>query len=462
MEQHPVPQNVTSFQFRLIGDMTIKQFGYLAGGAIGALICYNLPLPFFFTWPLTILCAFFGIGFAFIPIEERPMDVWVLSFLKNVYSPTMYVWNRSAPTIQPHTSAPLPLSVPLSPPKTTASEKQPAAHAPIPAAVTTVAQPPPPRPPAPQPAPQQAQTHTEKPHGSAFSWLDHLFVSQPTRPQQPTTPVVVPTNPPIRTAPPPPPPASRPIGVPVFSAPPPSIVGTKPEIPITPAQKQNPGGQQAQQTTIQNRQSNEQLLALQQQLDELKRELAKKSDVETKYLELQKQTIEALRQKQDMENRLVTLGKKAAEQQARPVAPATYKTPGVLSQRGPTVKVFTPEAAIKAGLPRLTTFPNVVTGILKDYDGGLLPGVLVTVKDPDGVPVRALKTNKLGQFAASTPLPNGVYIIEVEDPRGRFQFDRVQFTLNGSILPAIQVVAKSKKELDRAELERKIFSQPST
>ncbi len=439
--------------------MTIKQFGYLAGGAIGALICYNLPLPFFFTWPLTILCAFFGIGFAFIPIEERPMDVWVLSFLKNVYSPTMYVWHRSAPATQPGTSSPLPLSVPLKTPP--AQTKQPAVQTPTSPAVTTVAQPPPPRPPAPQPTPTQQQVQQQKPHGSAFPWLDHLFVTQPPNPQHPTTPVVVPTAPPVRPVPPPPP-VSRTAGVPVFAAPPPSIVGTKPDIFPPPAQKQTPVGQHAPQAAAQNTQTNEQLLTLQKQLDELKNELAKKSEVETKYLELQKQTIEALRQKQDMENRLVALGKKAAEQVAHPTAPPVYKTPGVLTQRGPTVKVFTPDAALKAGLPRLTTFPNVVTGILKDFDGGLLPGVLVTVKDPDGVPVRALKTNKLGQFAASTPLPNGVYIIEVEDPRGRFQFDRVQFTLNGSILPAIQVVAKSKKELDRAELERKIFSQPGT
>jgi len=94
MEQHPVPQNVTTFQFRLIGDMTLKQFGYLVGGAIVAYIMYKLPLPFFFTWPLTIFSAVGGFGLAFVPIEERPMDIWVLSFIKSVYSPTQYIWSR--------------------------------------------------------------------------------------------------------------------------------------------------------------------------------------------------------------------------------------------------------------------------------------------------------------------------------------------------------------------------------
>src|SRR5688572_16610909 len=102
MEQHPVPQNVTTFQFRLIGDMTIKQFGYLAGGAILAYISYKLPVPFFFSWPLAFVFALGGVGFAFVPVEERPMDIWVMSFIKNIYSPTQFVWSH-----QPDAPAPV-------------------------------------------------------------------------------------------------------------------------------------------------------------------------------------------------------------------------------------------------------------------------------------------------------------------------------------------------------------------
>jgi hypothetical protein len=82
------------------------------------------------------------------------------------------------------------------------------------------------------------------------------------------------------------------------------------------------------------------------------------------------------------------------------------------------------------------------------------------VKDKEGVPVRALKTNRLGQFASSTPLANGVYFVEIEDPRGRYIFDRVQITLNGSIVPAIEIIAKSQKEINRAKLAREIFGTP--
>ncbi|HCM82520.1 TPA: hypothetical protein DIS60_04130 [Patescibacteria group bacterium] len=90
-----------------------------------------------------------------------------------------------------------------------------------------------------------------------------------------------------------------------------------------------------------------------------------------------------------------------------------------------------------------------------------MPGVLVTVKDKDGVPLRALKTNKLGQFAASTQLSNGTYVVEVEDPRERFVFDRVQITVNGTIMPALQIIAKSKRALDREKLAKEIFGSPN-
>lgn len=131
------------------------------------------------------------------------------------------------------------------------------------------------------------------------------------------------------------------------------------------------------------------------------------------------------------------------------------------TQSGPTVRVITPEATTRAGIPRLTTFSNVVTGIIKDNEGGLLPGVLVTVRDKEGVPLRALKTNKLGQFAASTQLPDGVYVVEVEDPRGRFIFDRAQITLNGTVMPALEIAAKSRRELEREKLAKQIFGQNS-
>lgn len=94
MEQHPVPQQISSYQFRLVGDMTLKQFLQLAGGALISLLIYATGLPFFIKWPLIIFFAGAGAALAFLPFQERPLEQWVVAFFRSIYSPTLYVWRR--------------------------------------------------------------------------------------------------------------------------------------------------------------------------------------------------------------------------------------------------------------------------------------------------------------------------------------------------------------------------------
>lgn len=95
MEQHPVPQQISAYHFRLVGDMTLKQFAELAGGIIAAWLFYSLPLPTIFRWPLVIFAVFVGVALAFLPLEERPLDRWLIAFLKAIYFPTQYVWKKA-------------------------------------------------------------------------------------------------------------------------------------------------------------------------------------------------------------------------------------------------------------------------------------------------------------------------------------------------------------------------------
>lgn len=96
MEQHPIPQNVSSYQFKLVGDMTLKQFFQLAGGFLVALIFYSTPLLPIIKWPFVIFSAILGIALAFLPLEERPLERWIFAFFKAIYAPTMYYWQKSA------------------------------------------------------------------------------------------------------------------------------------------------------------------------------------------------------------------------------------------------------------------------------------------------------------------------------------------------------------------------------
>ncbi len=82
MEQHPIPQQISSYEFRLVGSMTLKQFFKVAGGAVVALIFYSSHLPFLFKWPLIIITAGLGAALAFLPVNEQPLEVWIGSFFK--------------------------------------------------------------------------------------------------------------------------------------------------------------------------------------------------------------------------------------------------------------------------------------------------------------------------------------------------------------------------------------------
>lgn len=404
MEQHPIPQNVTTFQFRLIGDMTLKQFGYLVGGGIVGYIIYKLPLPLIFTLPMAVTSAVTGFGFAFVPIEERPMDVWVLSFIKSIYNPTQYVWKKQAITEPPRAAVPLPTQ-----PKASAAPSD--RRGDILQNIFV------PAPPAGAPPPVTPGVITvAAPKRGLFDQMSDLWAPKPKK------------APPVAMQ------ATIPAKQMDFSPPP--IVKPAPSVSRKLADTQY-------KETV-----------LEEKLKKLTAELEQKTAAESRVLELQTQLTELLAEQEKLMAEVTRLRSQDSTAPAEP-APATTTTTQM--PKTPTIQVIQPGRAAKVGLPRLTTFPNVVTGIVKDKDKNLLPGVIVTVKDKEGVPLRALKTNRLGQFAASTPLPNGTYLVEVEDPRLRFTFDRAQITLNGSIVPALEIFAKSEKEITRAKLEKELF-----
>src|SRR3989344_3816180 len=95
MEQHPIPQQISSYQFRLIGDMTLKQFSYVAGGALLGLLIYATGLHPFLKWLLILISVGMGAAFAFLPFEERPLSTWFISFFRSVYSPTVFIWKKA-------------------------------------------------------------------------------------------------------------------------------------------------------------------------------------------------------------------------------------------------------------------------------------------------------------------------------------------------------------------------------
>ncbi len=95
MEQHPIPQQISSYQFRLVGDMTLKQFFQLAGGFLVALTFYSLPIMGIIKIPLAAISALLGVGMAFMPLEGRPLERWIFAFFRAIYTPTEFFWKKT-------------------------------------------------------------------------------------------------------------------------------------------------------------------------------------------------------------------------------------------------------------------------------------------------------------------------------------------------------------------------------
>ena len=96
MEQHPIPQQISSYEFKLVGDMTLKQFLKAGVGIILAILINSTKLMVIVKWPLMLLFAGGGLLLAFVPFEDRPLESWIISFIKSIYSPTIYTYQRKS------------------------------------------------------------------------------------------------------------------------------------------------------------------------------------------------------------------------------------------------------------------------------------------------------------------------------------------------------------------------------
>lgn len=98
MEQHPVPRQITSFEFKLIGFLTLRQFIYIAiFSAIGVIFFYGIPIPLI-NVGATIVSILIGLAFAFIPYNERPLDAFIINFIKKLARPTQYYYQKNTNT----------------------------------------------------------------------------------------------------------------------------------------------------------------------------------------------------------------------------------------------------------------------------------------------------------------------------------------------------------------------------
>lgn len=461
MDQHPIPQDVTGFQFKLIGSMTVKQFGFVAAGIILAVIMWYLPIKGLIAIPIKMLLipllGVSGIIIAFIPIEGRPADVMASNFIKALFAPNQFVYRREGrqfsfskvATITPAAA------------QAAAEAAQRAAEAQKMKALNTKdvrlqaflygsTE-------------KQAKNALDKKEMDFFKNISSLSAATtapsmtqpinsavitaaptptPLAPNAPLTTKIVPTtphmvSPTIQAV------SSQPMtmtATPLASVPAPQSTLTPPTVPptqIQPPHQETPEELGKEEAT------------LQEQITAAKKEetTAAPSDTNTihqKVLELEKKMQEIHEQKLQLEQELM----KAKTQTAvpSPAPSATTAQPGV--------RVVPQTAQRSAGLPHIPDTPNVVVGIVKDPRGNVLSNILVEIKDKDNNPVRAFKTNALGHFASATPLATGIYTIELEDPKKQNRFDVIQLVANNQILLPLEIISHDARE----ELRKQLFN----
>ncbi len=403
MENHPIPQDITGFQFKLIGNMTIKQFAYLAAGAVIAWIIYSSPLFGLLRIILAFVSALLGVALAFLPIEGRPLDVMISNFVKAMFSPTQFLYEKTGGHLYAQVSKK----------KTEKHKKADGVQVPQEPKINEYL------------SQMAAKDNREKDKKEMVFFNNLATIANSPSSQNPNaTPTVS--------------------GSHVFD-----------NAPIEEVAPQNLQGPQAP-----NDQKEKEIEA---KTAELQKELAIAKQRETQQVDpaqAQKAHMEAVAleeelrrtvdEKNRLEQQLIELHRKLDAQKQNVFTPSVAQAP----QETKNVRVIPQGVGKSIGLPIAPDSPNVISGIVKDPRGNPLSNILVEVKDPDGNPVRAFKTNGVGQFASATALGNGVYTIEFEDPKEENKFDTIQFEAKGEIILPIEVISVDARE----ELRRELFN----
>ena len=405
MENHPIPQDITGFQFKLIGDMTVKQFAYLAIGVVIGWIVFVLPLFTIIKIPFAGISILLGVGFAFFPIEGRPMDLMISNFVKAIFSPTQFIYQKTGG----HLWLPIP--------HVAQSQKQ-------------------------QKAQQEAQTASLS--GQALKDYLNALPKRSKNQLDQKEMVFFESLAAIQTSP-----------TPQLQMPQPAIPHAfANQVPVN---IPSPVTKEAETPSEEEEILRKEAQILQQQLAQAKAQETMQSGSEEykqahlKVLELENLLSDTAKQKQDLEGQIAELQKKLTNERKDVYTPSIAQAPKKETQNVRSV----PQGLGKSiGLPIAPEFPNLVTGIVKDPRGNPLANILVEIKDADSNPVRAFKTNPLGQFASATPINNGTYTIEFEDPKAENKFDIIQFSATGQIILPIEVLSVDTRE----ELRRSLFN----
>lgn len=98
MERHPVPQNIMDVEFKLFGALTIKQFAYLAGGFVVALLFYFADIPVILKLIFISMSVIVGAFLSLARINGQSSSTWLANYLVALVTSQERVWRKKATT----------------------------------------------------------------------------------------------------------------------------------------------------------------------------------------------------------------------------------------------------------------------------------------------------------------------------------------------------------------------------
>lgn len=437
-------------EFKLFGELTVRQFGYVAGGASISFICFvifdGLDIV---RWPLVIFFGILGLMLALFRVNDRPFEVWLANFLYAMFTSQRKVWKKSnkIPNILS--------SVDIK--KSTSSVSTPINKSPLSSVYTSPE--------------EESKNNVDVEEQDSLRALDSLFDSANYPSNVPANKAILDQkveqkkeafqkydapkgeNPFMEDFQPK---DSKPVTVPDTS------VQKVSEVPLsndtnasmnqTSQVKQSPktntldlddiipetksredvmkfydDKQSSDSMPVDMNVSSNLIQENTKKVSELNpSEDSSKPEMNSEYI---KRLREQLAEQNNMINNLRDQGNKKDEAN-KSVVNATKKENTNYDAIGSS-NVNADELA--------TSVPNIIEGVIKDSAGKPVANATIIIKDSKLHPVRAMRSSNIGKFVTTTPLANGEYTLEAS--KGDMKFESVEFTLDSKESKSMEIFA---------------------
>lgn len=391
MQEHPIPQDITGYRFHIVGSMTLKQFAEVFVAVIIAVLIYSTNLLDVVKWPLIAIVVGLGLVAAFLPIEERPLSHWIVTFFSVLYKPTQFYWRR-IPKIPEIFTFNLAESYQQIEPELDLS---PARRARIKEYVVSVN------------TPSQYQNNYTDWEIGRMNEIFNIFDATQVPIDNSNQSLVVDDNQALGN----------------------SLLTTKPNVEVRVRNLRGGERQTELAPEFLNRASQEPSPA--GEVVVYQQDIAQTTTDATSVIPATTATPVA--------TTVTDVTADIATENSQPVQDNSAFQ--VLPQLN--TPVAEPIEASAASLnpdlpfPDPPTEPNKIVGMVLTPNNELITGAIVEIKTTSGQILRAVKTNALGQFFVTTPLPNGKYIVAID--KDGYNFSPQEIILIGQIISPLEI-----------------------